>query len=32
MKFLHAMLRVSNPDATIRFFNLLGLDPLPGLL
>ncbi len=25
MKFLHAMLRVSNPDATIRFFNLLGL-------
>ena len=26
MKFLHAMLRVSNPDATIRFFNLLGLE------
>ena len=26
MKFLHAMLRVSDPDATIRFFNLLGLE------
>jgi lactoylglutathione lyase len=25
MKFLHAMLRVSDPDATIAFFNLLGL-------
>ena len=25
MRFLHAMLRVSDPDATIRFFNLLGL-------
>lgn len=26
MKFLHSMLRVSDPDATIRFFNLLGLE------
>jgi lactoylglutathione lyase len=26
MKFLHAMLRVSDPQATIRFFNLLGLE------
>lgn len=26
MRFLHAMLRVSDPDATIRFFNLLGLE------
>ena len=26
MKFLHAMLRVSDPDATIRFFELLGLE------
>ena len=26
MKFLHAMLRVSDPEATIRFFNLLGLE------
>jgi lactoylglutathione lyase len=26
MRFLHAMLRVSNPEATIRFFNLLGLE------
>jgi lactoylglutathione lyase len=26
MKFLHAMLRVSDPDATIGFFNLLGLE------
>lgn len=26
MKFLHAMLRVSDPDATIRFFKLLGLE------
>ena len=25
MRFLHAMIRVSDPDATIRFFNLLGL-------
>ena len=25
MRFLHAMLRVSDPDATIRFFELLGL-------
>jgi lactoylglutathione lyase len=25
MKYLHTMLRVSDPDATIRFFNLLGL-------
>jgi lactoylglutathione lyase len=26
MKFLHSMLRVSDPEATIRFFNLLGLE------
>jgi lactoylglutathione lyase len=26
MKFLHAMLRVSDPEATIRFFGLLGLE------
>ena len=26
MRFLHSMLRASNPDATIRFFNLLGLE------
>jgi lactoylglutathione lyase len=26
MRFLHAMLRVSDPDATINFFNLLGLE------
>ena len=26
MRFLRSMLRVSNPDATIRFFNLLGLE------
>ena len=26
MRFLHAMLRVSDPDATIRFFSLLGLE------
>ena len=24
-KYLHTMIRVSDPDATIRFFNLLGL-------
>ena len=26
MRFLHAMLRVSDPPAAIRFFNLLGLE------
>jgi lactoylglutathione lyase len=26
MRFLHAMLRVSNPEATIDFFRLLGLE------
>jgi lactoylglutathione lyase len=26
MRFLHSMLRVSDPDATIHFFNLLGLE------
>ncbi|MEO7786223.1 MAG: VOC family protein [Sphingomicrobium sp.] len=26
MKFLHAMLRVSDPEATIAFFKLLGLE------
>lgn len=25
MKYLHTMIRVSDPDATIKFFNLLGL-------
>ena len=25
MKYLHTMIRVSDPDATIRFFDLLGL-------
>ncbi|TPE61404.1 lactoylglutathione lyase [Sandaracinobacter neustonicus] len=25
MKYLHTMIRVSDPDETIRFFNLLGL-------
>jgi lactoylglutathione lyase len=28
MKYLHTMLRVSDPDATIRFFSLLGLQEL----
>ena len=26
MRFLHSMLRVDDPQATIRFFNLLGLE------
>ncbi|MDE0880135.1 MAG: VOC family protein [Sphingomonas bacterium] len=26
MKYLHTMIRVSDPDATIRFFELLGLE------
>jgi len=26
MRFLHTMLRVSDPEPTIRFFNLLGLE------
>jgi lactoylglutathione lyase len=26
VKYLHTMIRVSDPDATIRFFNLLGLE------
>jgi len=26
MKYLHTMIRVTDPDATIRFFNLLGLE------
>ena len=26
MKFLHSMLRVSNPDTTVAFFQLLGLE------
>ena len=26
MRFLHAMLRVSDPDATVAFFKLLGLE------
>ncbi|WP_308515334.1 VOC family protein [Sphingomonas flavescens] len=26
MRFLHTMLRVTDPEATIRFFNLLGLE------
>jgi lactoylglutathione lyase len=28
MKYLHTMIRVSDPDETIRFFNLLGLQEL----
>lgn len=28
MKYLHTMIRVSDPDATIRFFTLLGLKEL----
>jgi lactoylglutathione lyase len=28
MKYLHTMIRVSNPDATIAFFELLGLKEL----
>ena len=28
MKYLHTMIRVSDPDATIRFFNLLGLNEI----
>ena len=28
MKYLHTMIRVSNPDETIRFFQLLGLREL----
>ncbi len=28
MKYLHTMIRVSDPDETIRFFNLLGLKEL----
>lgn len=26
MKYLHTMIRVSDPDATVKFFNLLGLE------
>lgn len=26
MKYLHTMIRVSDPEATIRFFNLIGLE------
>ena len=26
MKYLHTMIRVSDPDATLRFFSLLGLE------
>ena len=26
LQFLHSMIRVSDPDATIRFFNLIGLE------
>lgn len=26
MRFLHTMIRVSDPDATVRFFKLLGLE------
>ena len=28
MKYLHTMIRVSDPDATVAFFNLLGLQEL----
>ena len=27
-RFLHSMIRVSDPDATIRFFNLVGLEEI----
>jgi len=26
IKYLHTMIRVTDPDATIRFFNLIGLE------
>jgi len=26
MRYLHTMIRVSDPDATVRFFNLLGIE------
>jgi lactoylglutathione lyase len=26
MKFLHSMIRLSDPDATVAFFQLLGLE------
>ncbi|AEI37388.1 MAG: VOC family protein [Zymomonas mobilis subsp. pomaceae] len=26
MRYIHTMIRVSDPDATIRFFNILGLE------
>ena len=26
MRYLHSMIRVSDPEATVRFFNLLGLE------
>ncbi|GAA4823119.1 VOC family protein [Sphingosinicella ginsenosidimutans] len=26
MKYLHTMIRVTDPDSTVRFFNLLGLE------
>ncbi|MCW3797862.1 VOC family protein [Sphingomonas sp. BN140010] len=26
MRYLHTMIRVTDPDATVRFFNLLGLE------
>jgi lactoylglutathione lyase len=26
VKYLHSMIRISDPDATVRFFNLLGLE------
>lgn len=29
MKFLHTMLRISDPDATVAFFQLLGLEERP---
>ncbi len=28
MKYLHTMIRVSDPDATVKFFNLLGLQEI----
>ncbi len=28
MKYLHTMIRVIDPDATVKFFNLLGLEEL----
>ena len=28
-KYLHTMIRVTDPDATVAFFNLIGLEEVP---